>query len=83
MPKKITVFTRPTCAPCRALKNYLQRKGIVYSEVNVDETPEAQASLISMSGRSMVPMTVIVKQDDSQEVISGLNLAQINSAISA
>lgn len=82
MPKKVTVFTRPTCAPCRSLKKYLKHKGINFNEVNVDESPEASRQMTRMGGGSMVPMTVITNQDDSQQVISGFNISRIASAIS-
>lgn len=82
MPKTITVFTRPTCGPCCSLKAYLKKKGIIYNEVNIDEEPGATARLMKLSGQAIVPMTLITRQDDSQEIISGYNLSRLVSALS-
>lgn len=81
MPKNITVYTRLTCGPCNALKTYLKNKGINYNEIDVDQTPSAQNLIQQLSGYSMVPLTVITKEDDSQEIVTGFNLSKLTSAI--
>lgn len=80
MSKKITVFTRSTCAPCKALKTYFNSKSISFTEVDVDEDPAAYRQIVDLTGYAIVPTTLITN-GDSQEVISGFNLAKINGAI--
>jgi glutaredoxin len=81
MPKKITIFTTNTCAYCAMVKKYLGAKGHTWEEVNLDVNPERQAEALSLSGALTVPVTVVTKQDDSQEVIVGYNLAKLAPAV--
>lgn len=81
MTKKITVFTTNTCAYCGMVKKFLDAKGHEYEVVNLDEQPERQAEALEVSGALTVPVTVVTKQDDSQEVIVGFNLARLAPAL--
>lgn len=81
MPKNITIFTTNTCAYCVMVKRYLGSKGIGYEEVNLDEHPERQKDAFELSGQLAVPVTVITKQDDSQEVVVGYNLSKLAPAV--
>jgi len=79
--KKITIFTTNTCAYCVHVKRFLDAKGHSYEVVNLDENPERQAEALRLSGALTVPVTVVTKQDNSQEVIVGFNLARLAPAI--
>lgn len=81
MPKKITIFTTNTCAYCGMVKKYLGAKGHEWEEVNLDQFPERQAEALSLSGALTVPVTVVTKDDDTQEVIVGYNLSKLAPAI--
>ncbi len=81
MTKNITVFTTSTCSYCPMVKRYLQTKGLSYDEVNLEDHPERQAEVLQMSGALTVPVTVVTKTDDSQEVIVGYNLQRLAPAI--
>ncbi len=81
MAKKITIFTTNTCSYCVMVKRYVNSKGLNYQEVNLDEEPERQAEALSISGALTVPVTVVTKEDDSQEVIVGYNLSKLAPAI--
>jgi glutaredoxin 3 len=81
MVKNITIFTTNTCAYCGMVKKYLGAKGMTYEEVNLDENPERQAEALSISGAMTVPVTIVTKADDSQEVIVGWNLAKLAPAV--
>ena len=63
------------------VKKYLGAKGVDFEEVNLDEYPQRQAEALSISGALTVPVTVITKHDDSQEVIVGYNLARLAPAV--
>lgn len=82
MPKNITIFTTTTCAYCPMVKKFVASKGLSYDEVNLDEHPERQAEVLALSGALTVPVTVVTKDDDSQAVIVGYNLAKLAPAIS-
>lgn len=81
MAKNITIFTTNTCAYCAMVKKYLGAKGMSWDEVNLDEHPERQAEALAISGALTVPVTVVTKDDDSQEVIVGYNLAKLAPAV--
>ena len=82
MPKNITIFTTNTCAYCGMVKKWLGAKGYSYEEINLDTNPERQAEAMQVSGQMAVPVTVVTKQDDSQEVVVGFNLARLAPAVS-
>lgn len=81
MAKKITVFTTNTCSYCVMVKRFLDMKGKTYDVVNLDDNPERQAEVLAMSGAMTVPVTIVTKDDDSQEVIVGYNLARLAPAV--
>lgn len=81
MPKNITIFTTSTCAYCPMVKKFLAAKGLSYDEVNLEEHPERQAEVLQLSGALTVPVTVVTKQDDTQSVVIGYNLAKLAPAI--
>jgi glutaredoxin len=64
------------------VKKYLSAKGLPYDEVNLDDEPQRQQEALAISGALTVPVTVVTKQDDSQEVVVGYNLAKLAPAIS-
>lgn len=81
MAKKITVYTTNTCAYCGMVKKYLGNKGYQYEEVNLDNEPHRQQEALALSGALTVPVTVVTKDDDSQEVVVGWNLSQLAPAL--
>lgn len=81
MVKNITIFTTNTCTYCGMVKRFLDIKGIKYEVVNLEENPERQAEALSVSGSLTVPITVVTKTDDSQQVVVGYNLSQLAPAV--
>ncbi len=41
----VTLFTQPTCHPCKAVKARLEAYGIPFDIVDVTETPDALAEI--------------------------------------
>ena len=83
MAKNITIFTTNTCAYCGMVKKWLDSKGHRYEVVNLDQNPERQAEALRLSGALTVPVTVVTKEDDTQSVIVGFNLAKLAPAVAA
>jgi glutaredoxin len=73
MVKQITIFTTNTCTYCGMVKRYLDTKGLNYEVV--------KAEALEMSGALTVPITVVTKTDDSQQVVVGYNLQQLAPAV--
>jgi len=81
MVKNITIFTTNTCAYCGMVKKWLGAKGYSYEEVNLDQNPDRQAEALKISGALTVPVTVVTRHDNSQEVIVGFNLSRLAPAV--
>ena len=81
MVKKITIFTTDTCAYCVMVKKWLGAKGYQYEEVNLNQQPDRQQEAFALSGSLSVPVTVVTKQDDTQEVVVGYNLSRLAPAV--
>lgn len=63
------------------VKKYLDGKGIAYHVVNLDEQPEKQAEVYAKSGALTVPVTLVEREDSSEEVVVGFNLPRLASVI--
>lgn len=81
MPKHIRIYTTNTCAYCVMVKRWLESKGHTWEEVNVEEIPERANEAFEVSGQLAVPVTVVTKDNDEQEVIVGYNLAKLAPAV--
>lgn len=81
MVKNITMYTTTTCAYCVMVKKWLSSKKLEYTEVNIEEQPERAQEAFDLSGQMAVPVTVITKDDDSQEVVVGYNIAKLAPAV--
>jgi glutaredoxin len=64
------------------VERFLDKKGLKYEVINLDERPELQQEVLKMSGALTVPITVITKEDDTKEVVVGLNLPRLAPAVS-
>lgn len=82
MAKDITIFTTNTCSYCGMVKRWLSSKGINYQEVNLEEHPDRQAEVFNMSGALTVPVTVVTRMDDTQEIVVGYNLSRLAPLVS-
>lgn len=63
------------------VKKFLTAKGQTYEEVNLDQDPARQQEALELSGALTVPVTVVTKEDDTQQVVVGYNLAQLAPAL--
>lgn len=51
----IKIYSTPTCGDCRRLKQYLDRQGVPYTEINVDADASALEKLVSGTGHKAIP----------------------------
>ncbi|MGB7229397.1 MAG: glutaredoxin family protein, partial [Candidatus Acidiferrales bacterium] len=52
----ITMYTNPFCGDCRRAKLFLQERGVAFREVNIEQSPEAEALVIRVNdGSRKVP----------------------------
>ena len=81
MVKNIRIYTTNTCAYCVMVKKWLSVKGLEWEEVNVEENPDRAQEAFEVSGQLAVPVTVVTKDNDEQEVIIGYNLAKLAPSV--
>ena len=72
MSKKITVYTRTTCAYCVQVKRLLDMKGKTYSVINIDEDRDART----------VPVVTVTDEDGNEQVAAiGWNPGALMAAV--
>lgn len=50
------MYTNPFCGDCRRAKLFLQERGVDFREVDIEQSPEAEALVIRVNdGRRKVP----------------------------
>ncbi len=77
MAKQVTVYSVPTCPWCRQVKEYLQQKGVEYTDHNVAQDRQAFDEMYKLTGQAGVPVIVI----DGKTII-GFNAKKIDEALS-
>ena len=55
----VTVYTTRICPYCIMAKRLLDKKGIAYSEINVDANPQLREEMMHKSQRRTVPQIFI------------------------
>ena len=63
----VTIYTQPSCQPCKAVKRWLDRRGIIYNAVDVTENPD-DLEAIKALGYNAVPVTVVNYGDTETEL---------------
>ena len=77
MTKTITIYSRPSCQPCKATKRWWDRKGVTYQEVNVEESEQTRAAIKEL-GYDGVPVIVVSSGDPETDIHwQGLVLANM------
>lgn len=74
--RSVTVYSTPTCGPCKAAKAFLASKGVAFQEVNVAEDVEGREALIRQTGQLAVPVIVV-----GDEVVLGFNRPRLTEVL--
>jgi glutaredoxin 3 len=74
--KNVLVYSSNTCPYCTLAKNYLEEKGVEYTEKNVQTDKDARKELMEM-GHMGVPVLVI----DGEEIV-GFDKDKIDELLS-
>ncbi|HEX4791401.1 MAG TPA: mycoredoxin [Actinospica sp.] len=81
MSAQITMYSTPWCGYCRRLKSQLDREGIAFDEVDIEQKPEAAEYVMSVNGGNQtVPTVVVQAQGGKQTVLTNPSLAQVKAA---
>jgi mycoredoxin len=75
-----TMYTTPWCGYCHRLKSQLDREGIAYEVVDIEQQPEA-ALIVESANNGHQTVPTLVFSDGSAQ--SNPSLAQIKEKLSA
>lgn len=73
---QVTIYSADWCAFCHAAKDYLQKKGITYTEKDVDSDPAIAKECVDKSGQTGIPVL-----DINGEIIVGFDRPRIDAAL--
>ncbi|MEH3075185.1 mycoredoxin [Quadrisphaera setariae] len=75
----ITMYTTTWCGYCKILKKGLQREGITWNEVNIEEVPGAAEYVQSVNGGNQTVPTVVFPDGTSA---TNPSLAEVKARLS-
>jgi glutaredoxin-like YruB-family protein len=76
MTMKVKIYTSPYCHFCHLTKEYLDKKGVKYEDINVLENRKGAKEMVELSGQDAVPLILI---DD--KMIIGFDQKRIDEAL--
>ncbi|MFI8101954.1 mycoredoxin [Streptomyces sp. NPDC086023] len=82
MQGSVTMYSTTWCGYCRRLKSQLDREGIAYTEINIEQDPESAAFVEKANdGNQTVPTVLVVSSTGSERVMTNPSLAQVQQAL--
>ncbi|MDT9688287.1 mycoredoxin [Streptomyces sp. P9(2023)] len=80
----VTMYSTTWCGYCRRLKSQLDREGIAYTEINIEQDPDSAAFVEKANGGNQTVPTVRIPTAAGGEVVmTNPSLAQVKQALSA
>ncbi|MHB0912713.1 MAG: glutaredoxin family protein [Armatimonadota bacterium] len=76
--KEVKVYSTPTCPWCRKVKEYLNEKGVPFTDFNVAEDRDKYAEMVELSGQRGVPVIMI-----GDQLVVGFNQNKIDELLAA
>lgn len=80
MAAQITMYSTPWCGYCRRLKGQLDRAGIEFAEVDIEQNPEAADYVMSVNAGNQTVPTVLFADGSA---LTNPSLAQVKAKIAA
>ncbi|ARF78804.1 mycoredoxin [Kitasatospora aureofaciens] len=81
----VTMYSTTWCGYCNRLKSQLDREGIGYTEINIEEDPASAAFVESVNNGNQTVPTVLVQPvgGGEQVVMTNPSLIQVKKALAA
>ncbi|MFJ5712160.1 mycoredoxin [Streptomyces sp. NPDC093105] len=78
----VTMYSTEWCGYCRRLKSQMDREGIAYDEINIEQDP-ASAAFVEQAngGNQTVPTVLVVSPTGTESVMTNPSLAQVKQAL--
>ena len=80
MSAQITMYSTPWCGYCRRLKGQLDREGIAFTEVDIEQHPESADYVMSINNGNAVVPTL---QFADGSALTNPSLAQVKAKLAA
>lgn len=74
----VTIYSTSWCGFCHAAKQYLDKLGVKYTELNIEEDPAAAEAVMKKSGQMGVPVI-----DIGGEIVVGFDRPRLDSLLKA
>ena len=81
MVKEVKVYSTQMCPWCVKAKEFLKANKVKFSEIDVAEDEKGRDEMIEKSGQMGVPVIIVVKDDDTEEVIVGFDQGKLKSVL--
>ncbi|MCG6499091.1 mycoredoxin [Kitasatospora sp. A2-31] len=85
MSGSVTMYSTTWCGYCNRLKSQLDREGIGYTEINIEEDPASASFVESVNnGNQTVPTVLVVPAGGGEQVVmTNPSLLQVKKALAA
>ncbi|MDT4992413.1 MAG: mycoredoxin [Actinoplanes sp.] len=79
----LTMYSTPWCGYCHRLKSQLDREGIAYEVVDIEQDPAAAEFVMSVNGGNQtVPTVRIVPSAEGEEIVlTNPSIVQVRAAL--
>ncbi|MGX2994672.1 glutaredoxin family protein [Streptomyces sp. JNUCC 64] len=81
----VTMYSTTWCGYCQRLKSQLDREGIGYHEINIEQDPESAKFVEEANGGNQTVPTVVVgpRGGGADVVMTNPSLAQVKQALAS
>lgn len=75
-----TMYSTPWCGYCHRLKSQLEREGIAFETVDIEQQPQAAALVMEVNGGNQTVPTLVFSDDSA---LTNPPLAQVKEKLAA
>ncbi|PYC67070.1 glutaredoxin-like protein [Streptomyces tateyamensis] len=84
MSGSVTMYSTTWCGYCNRLKSQLDREGIAYTEINIEQDPASAAFVEKVNnGNQTVPTVLVTGTSGEEAVMTNPSLLQVKKALAA
>ena len=76
----VTMYSTTWCGYCRRLKSQMDREGIAYTEINIEQDPDSAAFVEKANGGNQTVPTVLFPDGST---LTNPSLAQVKQKVGA
>ncbi|MFJ8694862.1 mycoredoxin [Streptomyces roseolilacinus] len=81
----VTMYSTTWCGYCRRLKSQMDREGIAYTEINIEQDPDSAAFVEKVNnGNQTVPTVLVTPNGGGEDVVmTNPSLKQVQQALAS